>query len=169
MYAISASRTSDSTRLKVLPTAKNASSGFFGIGGGFLIVPALIAATGMPILYEPPGDVGADRIVNGVAAFAAFGGPVIVVDFGTATTFDAVTPKGEYLGGAIAPLSVSLVIGAFVFGAVMQIADGCGSGTLYKAGLGNGFSLAVLPGFVFGSFLGAAHLDAWLDALAATD
>jgi len=57
--------------------------------------------TGMPILYEPPSDVGADRIVNGVAAFAAYGGPVIVVDFGTATTFDVVTKKGEYLGGVI--------------------------------------------------------------------
>ena len=59
--------------------------------------------TGMPILYEPPGDVGADRIVNGVAAFAAWGGPVIVVDFGTATTFDVVTRKGEYAGGVICP------------------------------------------------------------------
>jgi len=59
--------------------------------------------TGMPILYDPPGDVGADRIVNGVAAFAAFGGPVIVVDFGTATTFDVVTRKGEYMGGVICP------------------------------------------------------------------
>lgn len=66
------------------------------------------------------------------------------------------------LSGAAAPLSVSLVIGAFVFGAVMQIADGCGSGTLYKAGLGNLFSLAVLPGFIGGSFVGAAHLDKWL-------
>ena len=55
--------------------------------------------TGMPILYEPPSDVGADRIVNGVAALAAYGGPVIVVDFGTATTFDVVTKKGEYVGG----------------------------------------------------------------------
>lgn len=59
--------------------------------------------TGMPILYEPPGDVGADRIVNGVAAYAAFGGPVIVVDFGTATTFDVVTRRGEYAGGVICP------------------------------------------------------------------
>jgi type III pantothenate kinase len=59
--------------------------------------------TGMPILYEPPGDVGADRIVNGVAAYETFGGPVIVVDFGTATTFDVVTKKGEYLGGVICP------------------------------------------------------------------
>ncbi len=59
--------------------------------------------TGMPVLYEPPGDVGADRIVNGVAALALFGGPVIVVDFGTATTFDVVTRAGEYLGGVIVP------------------------------------------------------------------
>jgi type III pantothenate kinase len=59
--------------------------------------------TGMPILYEPPGDVGADRIVNGVAAFAAYGGPVVIVDFGTATTFDVVTGKGEYVGGVICP------------------------------------------------------------------
>jgi len=59
--------------------------------------------TGMAVLYDPPGDVGADRIVNAVAAFAAYGGPVIVVDFGTATTFDVVTVKGEYLGGVICP------------------------------------------------------------------
>jgi type III pantothenate kinase len=59
--------------------------------------------TGMPVLYEPPGDVGADRIVNGIAAFEAYGGPVIVVDFGTATTLDVVTKKGEYLGGVICP------------------------------------------------------------------
>jgi len=66
-----------------------------------VVEPGVI--TGMPILYEPPGDVGADRIVNGVAAFASHGGPVIVVDFGTATTFDVVTQKGEYLGGVICP------------------------------------------------------------------
>jgi type III pantothenate kinase len=59
--------------------------------------------TGMPILYEPPSDVGADRIVNGVAAFATYGGPVIVVDFGTATTFDVITRRGEYVGGVICP------------------------------------------------------------------
>jgi type III pantothenate kinase len=59
--------------------------------------------TGMPILYEPPGDVGADRIVNGVAAFARYGGPVIVVDFGTATTLDLITRRGEYAGGVICP------------------------------------------------------------------
>ncbi len=59
--------------------------------------------TGMPILYENPAEVGADRIVVSVAAFSKYGGPVVVVDFGTATTFDAVSSKGEYLGGAIAP------------------------------------------------------------------
>lgn len=59
--------------------------------------------TGMPILYEAPLEVGADRVVAAVAAFEKFGGPCIIVDFGTATTFDAVSAKGEYLGGAIAP------------------------------------------------------------------
>lgn len=59
--------------------------------------------TGMPIRYENPREVGADRIVNGVAAYALYHGPVIVVDFGTATTFDVVSAQGEYLGGAIAP------------------------------------------------------------------
>ncbi len=59
--------------------------------------------TGMPILYENPLEVGADRIAAAVAAFERYGGPTVVVDFGTATTFDAVSAKGEYLGGAIAP------------------------------------------------------------------
>jgi type III pantothenate kinase len=59
--------------------------------------------TGMPILYENPLEVGADRIVAAVAALEKYGGPCIVVDFGTATTFDAVSAKGEYLGGSIAP------------------------------------------------------------------
>jgi type III pantothenate kinase len=59
--------------------------------------------TGMAILYENPREVGADRIVNAVAAFERFKAGLIVVDFGTATTFDCVTPKGEYLGGVIAP------------------------------------------------------------------
>src|SRR5271167_4449511 len=72
----------------------------------FQIKPLFIepgVKTGMPVHYENPAEVGADRIVNSVAAFEKYGGPCIVVDFGTATTFDAVSPKGEYLGGAIAP------------------------------------------------------------------
>jgi len=59
--------------------------------------------TGMPILYDNPREVGADRIVNAVAAYDKHHQGLIVVDFGTATTFDAVTPRGEYLGGAICP------------------------------------------------------------------
>jgi type III pantothenate kinase len=59
--------------------------------------------TGMPVQYENPQEVGADRIVNGVAAFEKYGGPCIVVDFGTAITFDAISARGEYLGGVIAP------------------------------------------------------------------
>ncbi len=59
--------------------------------------------TGVPILTDNPKEVGSDRIVNSLAAATLFGGPAIVVDFGTATTFDAVSAKGEYLGGAIAP------------------------------------------------------------------
>ncbi len=65
------------------------------------------ADTGMPVRYEPPSDVGADRLVNGVAAYELYGrprgAPVIVVDFGTATTFDAISSAGEYLGGVICP------------------------------------------------------------------
>jgi type III pantothenate kinase len=59
--------------------------------------------TGVPILYHPPSDVGADRIVDAVAAVKKYGAPCIVVDFGTATTFDGINARGEYLGGVITP------------------------------------------------------------------
>ncbi len=59
--------------------------------------------TGMPVLVDNPTELGADRLVNAIAAFERYGGPCIVVDFGTATTFDVISAKGEYLGGAIAP------------------------------------------------------------------
>src|SRR6478672_10596857 len=59
--------------------------------------------TGMPVHYDNPQEVGADRVVNSVAGFEKYGGPCIVVDFGTATTFDVVSVLGEYLGGVIAP------------------------------------------------------------------
>ena len=59
--------------------------------------------SGMPILYDNPKEVGADRIANAIGAFDLYGGPCIVVDMGTATTFDAISSAGEYLGGAIAP------------------------------------------------------------------
>ncbi|BCV20102.1 type III pantothenate kinase [Moorella sp. Hama-1] len=67
----------------------------------FIIGPGV--KTGMPIRFDNPREVGADRIVNGVAVYELYGGPAIVVDFGTATTFDAISNRGEYLGGAIAP------------------------------------------------------------------
>lgn len=76
-------------------------------------VPAVVLGpgtrTGMRILYENPRDVGADRIANAVAAIDLYEGPIIVVDFGTATTFDVVSAEGDYLGGAIMPgIEISL-------------------------------------------------------------
>ncbi|HEY8216559.1 MAG TPA: type III pantothenate kinase [Acidimicrobiia bacterium] len=69
--------------------------------------PALVlepgVRTGMPILYDNPKEVGADRIANAVAAYDLYGGPSIVVDFGTANTIEAISEQGEYLGGAIFP------------------------------------------------------------------
>src|SRR4029078_8445682 len=75
--------------------------------------PALVlepgVRTGMPILYDNPKEVGPDRIANAVAAYELYGGPTIVVDFRTATTFEAISEKGEYLGGAIIPgIEISL-------------------------------------------------------------
>jgi type III pantothenate kinase len=72
----------------------------------FHVTPIIVGPgvkTGMPILYENPREVGADRIVNAVAAFERTGGVTIVVDFGTATTFDYVSEAGEYVGGVIVP------------------------------------------------------------------
>ena len=69
---------------------------------------------------------------------------------------------------ALGPPSISLLVGAFVFGLCMQIADGCGSGTLYKAGLGVPLNMGILPLFALGSFLGSVHLNGWL-ALGATE
>lgn len=78
----------------------------------FHLRPLLVSntmATGMKILTDTPAEVGADRIVNAVAAFDIYGQPLIVVDFGTATTFDCISSQGDYIGGAIAPgLAISL-------------------------------------------------------------
>ena len=75
--------------------------------------PALVleagVRTGMPILYDEPRNVGADRIANAIGAYDLYGGPTIIVDFGTANTVDAVSEQGEYLGGAIFPgIEISL-------------------------------------------------------------
>ena len=79
----------------------------------YFSVPTLVlepgVRTGVPILYNDPKEVGADRIANAVAAYDLYGGPTVVVDFGTATIVDAISAKGEYLGGAILPgIEVSL-------------------------------------------------------------
>ncbi len=87
----------------VVPTTLRALSGLCERLGAELLVVGPGIKTGMPILYENPREVGADRIVNAVAAFDKLGAGCICVDFGTATTWDVVTAKGEYLGGVIAP------------------------------------------------------------------
>ena len=82
------------------PTFVELSEAYFGV------TPLVVGSgtkTGIRILYDHPRDVGADRIVDATAALNLYGGPVIVVDFGTAAVFDAITADGEYLGGAIAP------------------------------------------------------------------
>lgn len=79
----------------------------------FADVPCVVLGpgtkSGMPVLYDTPREVGADRIANAVGAYDIFGGPCVVVDLGTATTFDAISSAGEYLGGAITPgVAISL-------------------------------------------------------------
>ncbi len=79
----------------------------------FADVPCVVLGpgvkSGMPILYDNPKEVGADRVANAVGAYDLYGGPCVVVDLGTATTFDAISPDGEYLGGAITPgVAISL-------------------------------------------------------------
>ena len=85
-------------------TVRDMAQRYFGVSA-LIVEPGI--NTSMPILYENPSEVGADRIVNGIAAYERFGRdaarPMVVVDFGTATTLDAITAKGEYLGGAICP------------------------------------------------------------------
>jgi type III pantothenate kinase len=82
------------------PVFQNLSQDFLNVNP-LVVGPGL--KTGMPILYGNPQEVGADRVVASVAAFDKYGGPAIIVDFGTATTVDAISKDGEYLGGAIAP------------------------------------------------------------------
>ncbi len=81
-------------------TLKRMSEVYFGLTPLFI---DHTIETGVPILYEPPSDVGADRIVDAVAAVHRYGAPCIIVDFGTATTFNAINARGEYLGGVITP------------------------------------------------------------------
>ncbi|OLN28146.1 type III pantothenate kinase [Desulfosporosinus metallidurans] len=84
----------------VMPTLEALARKYFGVEP-LVVGPGV--KTGMPIIYDNPREVGADRIVNAVAAYSKYGGPLVIVDFGTATTFCVVSERGEYLGGAIAP------------------------------------------------------------------
>jgi type III pantothenate kinase len=78
--------------------------------------PVMVGAgvkTGVKVRYESPRDVGADRIANAIAAYTKYGGPTVVIDFGTAVTYDAISAEGDYLGGAIAP-GVEISLAALV-------------------------------------------------------
>lgn len=84
----------------LLPIMEEMSKRYFNLRP---IIVTNVLKTGIVIRYENPKEIGADRIVNAAAAYRIYGGPIIIVDFGTATTFCAVTKQGDYLGGAIAP------------------------------------------------------------------
>src|SRR5690606_32538814 len=121
-----------------------------GIGMGSVLAGARFGfTTGWRRLIEQrdPGGVLAQLFLLGLAA---------------AVSMPLLAAYPTDLGAALGPPSVSLIVGAFVFGACMQVADGCGSGTLYKAGLGIPLNMAILPLFAIGSFLGSATLDRWL-------
>ena len=90
-----------STVPAVLHEMRDMCARYFGDLPAVIVEPGV--RTGVPVVTDNPKEVGTDRVVNALAAVELFGGPCIVVDFGTATTFDAVSAKGEYLGGAIAP------------------------------------------------------------------
>lgn len=82
----------------LMPTLEEMSRKYFKVEP-LIVGPGV--KTGMPILYDNPREIGADRVVNAVAGYEKYGGPLIIVDFGTATTFCVISAKGEYLGGAI--------------------------------------------------------------------
>ena len=88
-------------------------------------------------------------------------GQILLLALASLAAFPLMARFGE-LHAALGPPSISLLIGAFAFGLTMQIADGCGSGTLYKAGMGIPLNVGLLPFFAFGSFHGSVHLDRWL-------
>ncbi|WP_369208340.1 type III pantothenate kinase [Streptomyces sp. PU-14G] len=90
-----------STVPSVLHELREVTRRYYGDIPAVLVEPGV--KTGVPILMDNPKEVGADRIINALAAVELYGGPCVVVDFGTATTFDAVSARGEYVGGVIAP------------------------------------------------------------------
>jgi type III pantothenate kinase len=116
--------------------------------------------TGISILYENPKEVGADRIANAVAAFDLYGGPTIVADFGTATTCDAVSENGEYLGGAIAPgieISMDALVGRAAALRAVELVEP-------KSVLGKSTVESIQSGAVYGF---AAQVDGLCDRIEA--
>ena len=107
MLRLRGSSLSDVADMIVSSVVPTLTAGYRDLATRYLDRPAMVVGPGvrtsMPIVIDNPHEVGADRIVNSVAAFRRYGGPCIVVDFGTATNFDCVSAAGEYLGGAIAP------------------------------------------------------------------
>ncbi len=107
MLRLRGSSLSDVADMVVSSVVPTLTAGYRDLATRYLDQPALVIGPGvrtsMPIAIDNPHEVGADRIVNSVAAFRRYGGPCIVVDFGTATNFDCVSATGEYLGGAITP------------------------------------------------------------------
>jgi type III pantothenate kinase len=93
---------------------------YFGIEAFFITIST---ETGLSVLYENPREVGADRIVNSVAAFQKYGGPCVVVDLGTAITFDAISARAEYLGGIICPGIGISISGLFTKTARLPMVD----------------------------------------------
>lgn len=97
----------DVTGMVVASVVPVVTAAFREMAGQYLAFPPVMVGpgtkTGVPILTDNPREVGADRVVNTLAAFARFGGPSIVVDFGTSTNFDVVSGRGEFMGGVIAP------------------------------------------------------------------
>ncbi|GAA4685433.1 type III pantothenate kinase [Streptomyces chumphonensis] len=90
-----------STVPSVLHELREVTRRYYGDIPAVLVEPGV--KTGVPVLMDHPKEVGADRIINAVGAVELYGGPCVVVDFGTATTFDAISARGEYVGGVIAP------------------------------------------------------------------
>jgi type III pantothenate kinase len=114
--------------------------------------------TGISIQTDNPKEVGADRIVNGLGAYAKYGGPCIVVDFGTATTYDAVSESGEYLGGAIAPgIQVSA---AALFGATARLPRV--ELTVPRSPIGKNTVDSIRSGLLFGT---AAEVDGMIEQM----
>jgi len=114
--------------------------------------------TGMAILIDNPREVGADRIANAVAAFARHGGPCIVVDFGTATNFDVVSARGEYLGGAIAPGLTVAAEGLYRAAARLHPVELRAP----RAAIGRNTTEAVQSGLIFGA---AAEVDGMIERI----